>query len=68
MASREAKEPLRTMFVLLCSLLTLPKRNKPEEEHKNAEDDGSDGIWAPLGLVACLERRSWVVAQGKIYR
>ena len=62
MASKEAKEPLRTMFVLLCSSLALPKGNKPEGEHKDAEDDGSDGIWAPLGLVACLERRIRVVA------
>ncbi len=50
------------MFVLHCSLSALPKGNKPEEEHEDAEDDSSDGVWAPLGLVACLERRSWIVA------
>ena len=62
MASREAKEPLRTMFVLHCSLSALPKGNKAKGEHEDAEDDSSYRVWAPLGLGTCLERRSRVVA------
>ena len=68
MASREDKEPLRTIFMLLCSLLSLPKGNKSKGEHEDTENDSSDRIWIPLGLVACLKGRTWVFAKGKIYR
>ena len=45
------------MFTVFYFLSALPKGYEAKNAHDHAEDNGSDRVWAPLSLVACLEGR-----------